>query len=56
MISFSAMFDQWVPSIQLQDHHRHQLRRAGVILAASVIAANVALVLVVGVVALVGAL
>lgn len=49
MIDFAAMFEQYKPSIVLQDHHRYAIRRAGVILAASFAFLNFALALVVAV-------
>lgn len=49
MIDFAAMFDQWAPSIVLQPHHRHAIKRAGIIAAASIAAMNFALALVVAV-------
>lgn len=55
MISFSRFLYDWTPDVQLSDYHRAKLRRLGVIVAASVLGLNIALVLVAGLAAVWGA-
>ena len=49
MISLSGFWSAWAPSIQLSDYHRARLHRMGVVLAASIVAFQVAGLLVLGV-------